>query len=220
METFLGFLKAYGIWGILICVVAFGLTQAIKYPLKKLAQKYEQKTGEDKIVITKWFSAIPLVLCFIGAVLNVWGNSGWGNAITLPEFDWTAVIVETIACAAIAGSVYNIIENFQQSAVEKKVASLTADATGEVAQAKATIASATITEADKAKAEKEAAKAQAKAAKLQEKAEKEAKKKADEIAKLQAQVAKLQASASGLQASTTTLPQAQSETPDGMISTR
>ena len=40
MDVFLNFLKTYGIWGLLICIVAFGLTEAIKYPLKKLAKKY------------------------------------------------------------------------------------------------------------------------------------------------------------------------------------
>lgn len=219
MDVFLNFLKTYGIWGLLICIVAFGLTEAIKYPLKKLAKKYEQKTGEDKIVITKWFSFIPLILTFIGSILNVWANAGWGNAITLPEFNWTDVIVETIACTAISGSVYNIIENFQKSALEKKITALTAESSSEVANAKATIAAATITEADKAKAEEEAKKAEVKAQKLKEKAEKEAKKKADEIAKLQAKVDMLKASTTATTNETISVV-SNSSANDGMIATR
>jgi hypothetical protein len=41
----LQFLKAYGIWGILIVAIAFGLTEIIKIPVKKQAEKWAEKNG-------------------------------------------------------------------------------------------------------------------------------------------------------------------------------
>jgi flagellar biosynthesis GTPase FlhF len=205
----LQFLKAYGIWGILIVAIAFGLTEIIKIPVKKQAEKWAEKNGVDKIVITKWLFVVPLVLAFVGSILNVWANSGWGKAILdSANFDWGRVVIETTACASVSSSIYTILENFRQAAVSQKLAKLTADAKPEVAEAKATIANATVTEAQKEAALKKQTKETAKAAKENEKAQKkaerkeaelkaEAEKKAKQIAALESELEKLKGTDSG-----------------------
>ena len=119
MDTFLEFLKSYGVWGLLIVVLAFVFTQLIKIPLKKLSEKKAGENNIDKICYTKWFTFIPYVLCFVGALLNVWGNSGWGGSIAAADFNWTAVITETLACGSIVIAVYNVWENLKKDATEK-----------------------------------------------------------------------------------------------------
>ena len=62
MENFTKFLTDYGIGGLLIIVIAFGLTQIIKAPIKKKAEAWANKNGVDKSVITKWLFVLPFVL--------------------------------------------------------------------------------------------------------------------------------------------------------------
>lgn len=186
MENFTKFLTDYGIGGLLIIVIAFGLTQIIKAPIKKKAEAWANKNGVDKSVITKWLFVLPFVLAFIGSIINVWALGGWGRYVLSPEFDWTAVITETLACSGLAGSIFGIATDFQKASTSKKIAELTTE-NSKVAEARATIASETATAADKAKAEKEAIKSD-KLAKKQE----ELKAKQDaEVKKLEAQNAKL-----------------------------
>ena len=108
MENFTKFLTDYGIGGLLIIVIAFGLTQIIKAPIKKKAEAWANKNGVDKSVITKWLFVLPFVLAFIGSIINVWALGGWGRYVLSPEFDWTAVITETLACSGLAGSIFGI----------------------------------------------------------------------------------------------------------------
>lgn len=190
MENFTKFLTDYGIGGLLIIVIAFGLTQIIKAPIKKKAEAWANKNGVDKSVITKWLFVLPFVLAFIGSIINVWALGGWGRYILSPKFDWTAVIAETLACSGLAGSIFGIATDFQKASTSKKIAELTTE-NSKVAEARATIASETATAADKAKAEKEAIKSKLRAEKLAKKqAELKAKQDA-EVAKLEAQIAKL-----------------------------
>lgn len=190
MENFTKFLTDYGIGGLLIIVIAFGLTQIIKAPIKKKAEAWANKNGVDKSVITKWLFVLPFVLAFIGSIINVWALGGWGRYVLSPEFDWTAVITETLACSGLAGSIFGIATDFQKASTSKKIAELTTE-NSKVAEARATIASETATAADKAKAEKEAIKSKLRADKLAKKQEKLKAKQDAEVKKLEAQIAKL-----------------------------
>lgn len=190
MENFTKFLTNYGIGGLIIIAVAFGLTQLIKVPIKKKAEAWAEKNGVDKSVITKWLFILPFVLAFIGSIINVWALGGWGRYVLSPEFDWTAVITETLACSGLAGSIFGIASDFQKASTSKKIAELTTE-NSKVAEARVTIASETATASEKAKAEKEAAKAKLRADKLAKKqADLKAKQEA-EVKKLEAQIAKL-----------------------------
>lgn len=165
MENFTKFLTDYGIGGLLIIVIAFGLTQIIKAPIKKKAEAWANKNGVDKSVITKWLFVLPFVLAFIGSIINVWALGGWGRYVLSPEFDWTAVITETLACSGLAGSIFGIATDFQKASTSKKIAELTTE-NSKVAEARATIASETATAADKAKQDAEVKKLEAQIAKL------------------------------------------------------
>lgn len=190
MENFTKFLTDYGIGGLLIIVIAFGLTQIIKAPIKKKAEAWANKNGVDKSVITKWLFVLPFVLAFIGSIINVWALGGWGRYVLSPEFGWTAVITETLACSGLAGSIFGIATDFQKASTSKKIAELTTE-NSKVAEARATIASETATAADKAKAEKEAIKSKLRADKLAKKQEELKAKQDAEVKKLEAQIAKL-----------------------------
>ncbi len=200
MDSFLSFLKSYGFYGLLVVVVAFAGTALIKLPIKKWAEKWATKNGLDKSVVTKWISAIPLAISFIGARLVEWGNEGWGNAITLPTFDWTRTCVFALACWTASVSAFNIIGDFRNASLSKE-RKKTADATNaEVAKAKQIIAESAVTEKDIAKQAKKDAEAKAKAeeqrAKLIAKAEAEQKAREEKIAKLNAQIEALKGNAS------------------------
>lgn len=198
------FLAKYGIFGLIGIALAIVLTDLIKIPYKKWAEKMASKNGVDKIVYTKWLFVMPIVIAFIASLLNVWYLQGWGASICKSDFPWVNVIAETIAIAGTAGSVYGVIENFQQSNLSKKISSLTnTDADEEVQEAKTVLATKAVSTSVKKANEKAAAKAEAKAKKEAEKAEKEeqkaaekaeklAKEKAEKIAELQKQIQALQ----------------------------
>lgn len=190
MDTFVKFLTEYGIGGLVIIIASFGLTQLVKIPLKKWAEKYATKNGVDKAVVTKWFFAIPLVLAFIGSIINQWAVGGWGDYLLSDSFEWTAVIAETIACAGVTGSAYGIVEGFVKASTSKQLAKIT-DGNTKVAEARAVIANETLSAADKVNAEKEAEKAQLKLDKLAQKQKAEEAKRVAKVEKLQAKIAKL-----------------------------
>ena len=198
MDTFVKFLTDYGIGGLLIIFVSFALTQLVKIPLKKWAEKYAATNGVDKAVITKWFFVIPLALAFVGSILNQWAVGGWGDYLFSDTFGWTAVIAETVACAGVTGSVYGIIEGFVKASTSKSLAKMT-DGNTKVAEARAVIANETLGAADKANAEKEAEKIQLKQDKLAKKQEAEEAKRLAKVEKLQAKIAKLDNSSATLE---------------------
>ena len=107
METFLQFFGNWGLSGIVIAAAAFGLTYVIKYPLKKWAKN---KYGEDKTKVTKFFVFIPIILCFIGSVIDTWirgGISGFDAG-----FDWLRVMQETLSTMGVPSLVVAFVENF------------------------------------------------------------------------------------------------------------
>lgn len=207
MNNFVNFLTKYGIGGLIIVALAFILTQLIKIPLKKYAEKYAEKNGVDKAVLTKWYFTIPLVLAFIGSIINQWAIGGWGSYICSDTFNWTAVLAETVACAGVTGSVYGIVESFTKASTSKQLAKLTKE-NSKVAEARVVIANETVTAADTAKAEKEAAKQQLKLDQLSKKQEKLEAKKAEKVEKLKAELAKLENSSNNTNSTNNEVEQA------------
>ena len=197
MDNFVNFLTKYGIGGLIIVALAFILTQLIKIPLKKYAEKYAEKNGVDKAVLTKWYFIIPLVLAFIGSIINQWAIGGWGSYICSDTFNWTAVLAETVACAGVTGSVYGIVESFTKASTSKQLAKLTKE-NSKVA--------------DTAKAEKEAAKQQLKLDQLSKKQEKLEAKKAEKVEKLKAELAKLENTSNNTNSTNNEVEQAIPET--------
>lgn len=168
MNQFMEFLQEYGIIGLCILLVSFFGSFAIKYPLKKLAEKYALKNGCDKSVITVWFSFIPVIIAFIGAILHEWGKDGWGNAIVSDAFSWTHVMVETIAIGMTSIGMYDILCNVKKVISSNAVAKNADESSQAVQQAYQTLADSATTESDKKKAEKKLQKLQAKKNKIEQ----------------------------------------------------
>lgn len=187
------FLARYGIWGALGVILAIVVTDLVKIPFKKWAEKQAAKNGVEKIVYTKWLFVLPVIIGGIAAVLNVWYVQGWGDSICKADFPWGNVVAECVAIAGTAGSLYAVIENFQQSNLSKKIASLTnIDSDEEVQEAKTVLATKAVSESVKQANAKAEAKAEAKAQALAEKKAKEIEKANEKARKIEeAKLAKI-----------------------------
>lgn len=170
MDSIIQLLTDYGIGGVVTIIVAMVVTQFVKYPLKDWA---ERKFPNRKTIVTKWLFSIPVFLSFVGSLLTIYGQGGWGGYICSPDFDWGRVVAMTISCAGIALGAYSVGETFVKDKTTAQVEKLAA-AGDEAAAASLEAANA------KAKADKEAV---AKA--------KENDKVSKQIQKLQEKLAKL-----------------------------
>lgn len=173
MDAFLDFLANWGLSGLIIAAVAFGLTQLVKIPIKRWASA---KFGDDnKKKVTKWLVFFPIVFAFLGSVIDTWIRAAVPNAPFEFGFDWMRVLKETAGCMAFPALIVSIKENFQEDHDAALLKNLTEG-----------------TDEEKVKAQHDAiekAKANAianKDAKAAEKAEREAKAIADRKAKLEA----------------------------------
>lgn len=133
MDRFVDFTSKYGIGGVIICFVAIVATQLIKYPIKDWA---ERKFPTRKTVVTKWLFSIPLFLCFIGSLLDIWAVEGWGASICHPDFDWSGVFALMFGCFGMSTGLYSIVEVFikdsNTATMEKeKSGTVTAEETAE-----------------------------------------------------------------------------------------
>lgn len=201
MDAFLEFLKTWGISALIIAVVSFALTQLIKLPIKKWASN---KFGDtDKKKVTKYLVFIPIILAFLGSIVDTWIRGHDWMYLFSAEFDWNRVIQETLATMALPALIVSIKENFLE-AYENHIVNSLAEGTDE-AKAKAETERL---ELAKANAEANAtAKANADA---ERKAEKEAKAKAKAEALKAKRLAKLQAEIDALNGKTTTVTVANS----------
>lgn len=212
------FLARYGIWGVIGVVLAIVITDLIKIPYKKWAEKMAAKNGVDKIVYTKWLFVLPVIIGAIVGILNVWYVNGWGDSICKTDFPWGNVVAEAVAIAGTAGSLYAVIENFQQSTLSKKIASLTdIDTNAEVQEAKNVLATQAVSQSVKLANEKAEKKAEAKAQALAEKKAREIEKanekarrieeaKLQKIAELEKQISTLKGVASDTEETTAEKP--------------
>ncbi len=210
MNQFLEFLQEYGIVGLCILCASFFGSFLIKYPLKKLAEKFALKNGCDKAIITVWFSFIPIVIAFIGAILHEWGKDGWGASILTEQYSWTHVMLETLAIGMTSIGMYDILCNIKK-VISSNAINKNADETNQaVQQAYATLSESAVTESDRKKAEKKLQKLQAKKAKIEQ--ERQA-----QIEKLRAQLSAIEKSA--VEADSTESEATASESDTSMIST-
>lgn len=202
MDQLLTFLQEYGIIGLTILSASFSGTFLIKYPLKKFAEKFALKNGVDKVIITVWFSFIPIIIAFIGSILHEWGKEGWGNAILQSSFGWTPVMVETLAIGMTSIGMYDILCNVKKVITSNAIKKNADETSKEVQDAYATLSKSAITEADRKKTEEKLKKLQAK----QEKAEKA---RLAQVERLKAQLAQIEG------ATTTSAASSESKKDDG-----
>lgn len=113
MDAFANLLTEWGVSILLIAIFAFFGTQLIKIPVKKLATKKLGDEGKKKV--TKYLVFLPIVLGFLGAIVDTWIRSGDIMSLFGNEFDWIRVLKETGAVAGLPAIIVAIVENFQEA---------------------------------------------------------------------------------------------------------
>ena len=113
MDAFANLLTEWGVSILLIAIFAFFGTQLIKIPVKKLAIKKLGDEGKKKV--TKYLVFLPIVLGFVGAIVDTWIRSGDIMSLFGSEFDWIRVLKETGAVAGLPAIIVAIVENFQEA---------------------------------------------------------------------------------------------------------
>lgn len=102
-------MASYGFWGCVFVVCILIASQLIKWPLKKIAIKFTETKGKDKVSITAWFYFLPVALSFVFTfVFYSWKYIGWN----MESFDWGKYFSLVTALASIAEALYSGIEIF------------------------------------------------------------------------------------------------------------
>lgn len=123
------FLFNYGLGGLIVAVITIILVGLIKSPIKKVCEEKAEKLGLDKSVYTKWLSFLPLVVAFIGSIINVSACNNWANPFIASAFDWKICLSETIAVWGLAVGFYEVGDNFLKSYLSKKTTTTTTTTT-------------------------------------------------------------------------------------------
>ena len=106
--------KLFSEWGLsvwLISILSFGLTQLVKTPIKKIAEKHFG--DEDKKKVTKFIVFLPIIFAFIGAIVDTWIRSGKLEAPFVEGFDWIRTIKLAVTCVGLPSLAFSVFENFQ-----------------------------------------------------------------------------------------------------------
>jgi len=119
------FLLNYGLGGLIIAIITIILTGLIKSPIKKKLEEKAEKIGLDKSVYTKWLSFLPLVIAFIGCIINVSACNNWANPFITGAFDWKICLSETVAVWGLSVAFYETGDNFLKSIISKKTTTTT-----------------------------------------------------------------------------------------------
>lgn len=182
-------LTDYGWPAIVVTVLTIALTGIIKSPIKKKAIEVANKAGIDKSVFTRWLAFLPLVIAFIGSVLNVGFVQGWGSATADAGSFWGTASTETVLVWGLSVSFYETSDNFLKSLYGKSTNNSSAPADkADQKSADSQVSAKTARLTKKAqKVADELAKAKADDLAKREKAEAVAKVKADAEAKAKAE---------------------------------
>lgn len=199
MEYVIKFLSSYGWSSIVVAIITIILTGLVKSPIKSKMIERATKLGIDKKVFTAWLAFIPLVIAFIGSIVNI----GLINGFKTSSSDyWVSVLTETFAVWSISVAFYENGVNFLKAVIGKTQTPSSSENKTLVAPKKkltkveklqAKIDS--INAKEQAKKEKEAEEAQAKADKAKAKAEAQSKELTDKANALLKQAQELKAKA-------------------------
>lgn len=106
------FCSRFYIWELIIIVVAIGLTQLLKLPIKAKALKLEEKYNVDKSMLTQITIIIPYVLCAIMVFVLFWYRSGW--TMKLDSLEWKNIVAEIIALGSGSIGLYELFKKIIQ----------------------------------------------------------------------------------------------------------
>jgi len=114
INTVANFLSKYFIWEIIIMLLIVGLTALLKLPIKKAAEKLEEKYKVDKSILTWTIGFIPPFLAAIAIFILYWYKSGW--SMTLEASEWAGMFTEIGVVASGAIGIYEFFKKMIQGA--------------------------------------------------------------------------------------------------------
>ena len=114
INTVANFLSKYFIWEIVIMLLIVGITALLKLPIKKAAEKLEEKYKVDKSILTWTIGFIPPVLAAIAIFILYWYKSGW--SMTLEASEWAGMFTEIGVVASGAIGIYEFFKKMIQGA--------------------------------------------------------------------------------------------------------
>lgn len=106
IEFFTNIMNTYGFWGCIIVIIVSILSQLVKLPLKKIITK---KYGDNKKIITCWFSFLPIILSLgITFVFYSWRDLNWQFEL----FNWSTYITHSVVYGGLSTALYEMIDGF------------------------------------------------------------------------------------------------------------
>ena len=114
INTVVNFLSKYFIWEIIIMLLIVGITALLKLPIKKAAEKLEEKYKVDKSILTWTIGFIPPFLAAIAIFILYWYKSGWSMKLEAEE--WAAMFTEIGVVASGAIGIYEFFKKMFQGA--------------------------------------------------------------------------------------------------------
>ena len=116
IQEIMSFLSKWYIWELIIMIIAILLTLLAKIPIKKYAEKWQEKYQIDKSKIT-WINAIfPYVFVAIMVFILYWYKSGWDMNLKDPGF-WKNIGSRTGILGSGAIGFYELIKKLKQAIV-------------------------------------------------------------------------------------------------------
>lgn len=115
LDWFVAFFTTYGYRGVLILLV-IGLTELLKWPIKKAAERYAEKTGYDKSIVTWVIAIIPFILTFVWVLLIELYVLSWN----IDAVAWKEVAENTAAYGGAAVATFEIFKKIMQAFRAKK----------------------------------------------------------------------------------------------------
>lgn len=112
------FLSKWGFWQLLSIMVIVLLTMILKQPIKKAAERYQERTGVDKSVITWVISIIPFVLGFGAAFILELVSLSWDVNLV----DWASVTKQASVLSTAAMGLFEMIKKWAEAFTAKKIA--------------------------------------------------------------------------------------------------
>ena len=118
LNLIIEFCSKFYIWELVIILVAIGLTQLLKMPIKNCALKYQEKYKIDKSIITQLTIIIPYVLCAIMTFFLFWYKSGW----SIYTIEWKAMAAEIGILGSGSIGLYELVKKIIQGskAIQEK----------------------------------------------------------------------------------------------------
>jgi hypothetical protein len=128
------FLSKYGLLVGLLAIAIAGLTELIKIPIYRAAEKYQAKTGIDKSVITWSITLVAQALSVLAAVIIGLAETGWD----VGAVDWASISATALSIYAGSTGFYEIIKKVVtaiKAFAASKSSTAPAQTTAEAAQA-------------------------------------------------------------------------------------